>query len=343
MANGHPNNDRTLTSKFMMNENQPYRPADDRNTPDSSKIKLYVICILVVCVLLCIGIGLERFWDKNTSPISQGFMSKSMTFVQGGSFLMGCANGNYDCVSDELPVHKVELPSFYIGTREVTFDEFRLYRKYRLNDSAWGYDRKPVINISWFEALEYCNWLSRQEGLNPCYTLRYEIYNQYNEKCVGAIWDFSKNGYRLPTEAEWEYAARGGVYSKGYTYAGTSNKDSLYLYANYCDTNCLSDERDSLHSDAFGYTAPVGSLRPNELGLYDMGGNVWEWCWDAYAPQAYSNHDEVFPINSSLDSMRIVRGGCWYDFPSNVRISIRNRMDFKSSDSNIGFRLARSF
>ena len=186
-----------------------------------------------------------------------------MVLVEAGSFQMGSTDG----YAHEQPVHTVLISKpFYIARYEITFEEYDRFcddtHKVRLEDRGWGRGKQPVIHVDWNDAIAYCNWLSETEGLSPCYSGKGKMV-----EC-----DFSANGYRLPTEAEWEYAARGGQDSQGFIYAGSDNPDDVAWYAD--------NSNEQLH--------PVGEKEPNELGLYDMCGNIFEWCWDWYDQDYYA-------------------------------------------------------
>jgi formylglycine-generating enzyme required for sulfatase activity len=254
----------------------------------------------------------------------------AMEFVKGGSFDMG----SYDGEGDEQPVHKVFLSDFYIGIHEVTFDEYDAFcdatGKPRPDDEGWGRGRWPVINISWYDAVAYCNWLSVQDELQEVYSI--------NGREVEANW--KANGYRLPTEAEWEFASR----SRGENdkWAGTSSEGKLSYYSNFNDVNGIGNWKTENQNDGHPFTAPVGSFRPNYLGIYDMSGNVNEWCWDFYDDAQYYHSKRKDPLGWGSGNERSTRGGSWISSPKYLRCSARGFDEPAFWSRFLGFRLARS-
>ena len=232
-----------------------------------------------------------------------------MILIPGGSFQMG---------SDD----QVSLKNFYIGETEVTQGQYRHIMGANPSNPRYGSgDNIPVSLVSWYDAIVFCNMLSLEEGLTPVYTLNgntdpnrwgdvptEENNDQWNEVTMNQ----SANGYRLPTEAEWEYAARGGSKSNGYRYAGSDNVDDVGWYENNSD----------------GQNHPVAQKQANELGLYDMSGNVWAWCWDRYT--------------GGYSFKRVMRGGSWYNSSGYLRITKPGWAPPGSRGSNIGLRLVRS-
>ena len=188
-----------------------------------------------------VNIVLEKGFDNSYSNGSRENLG-NMIFVEGGTFQMGSNNGD----SDEKPVHRVTVSDFYIGKYEVTQKEW--YEVMGNNPSRFKGRNLPVEEVSWYDAVEFCNKKSKAEGLTPCYT-----GSRKNTKC-----NFSANGYRLPTEAEWAYAARGGIKSKGYKYSGSNTIGDVAWY--------ISNSGSKTHT--------VGTKKANELGIYDMTGNV---------------------------------------------------------------------
>jgi len=267
----------------------------------------------------------EERIKKLRTPAAPEFM----VLVRGGTFEMGDVLG--DGFDYDKPVHTVTLSDFYLGKTEVTFDEYDAYctatGRDKPSDSGWGRGKRPAINVSWLDAVAYCNWLSERQGLKKVYTI--------SGSTVTADW--SADGYRLPTEAEWEYAARGGGkrvrFGNGKDVADPAeiNFDGS---ASYKTTYSRTGEHRSK-------TVPVGSLNsPNALGLHDMSGNVFEWCWDWYG--TYPTRAETNPTGPGSGSSRVVRGGSWTIGPAGVRVASRSSRAPAFRVPAIGFRLARA-
>ena len=216
----------------------------------------------------------------------------TMIAIAGGSFTMGGTE------SDEKPSHTVTVSSFSMGKYEITVAEYKAFctaaGRTMPDAPGWGWnDKHPMVNVNFNDANAYCNWLSETTGQN----------------------------YRLPTEAEWEYAARGGNKSSGYTYSGGSDPEEV---------GWSSD-------NAGGQTQAVGRKKPNELGLYDMSGNVWEWCKDlngAYTAEAQTN-----PRGPSSGTHRVLRGGSWYSAAAYCRVAYRYYISPEYRYYNDGFRV----
>lgn len=226
-------------------------------------------------------------------------------YIEGGTFNMGSNEGD----RDEKPVHQVSVSFFYLGKYLVTQKEWQDVMG--SNPSRWKGNDLPVEKVSWNDAVDYCNKRSIKEGLKPCYS-----GSEENPDC-----DWKANGYRLPTEAEWEYAARGGNKSKGYKYSGANDIDVVAWY----------------DGNSGGGTHVVGSKDPNELGIFDMSGDVWEWCWDWYSSSPSSN-----PNGTASGSGRVVRGGDWNADASDCRVANRFFNSPISSSGHLGFRLCRA-
>jgi len=248
--------------------------------------------------------------DFEAAEESFKISSIPMTYVEGGSFQKGSSSGG----SDESPVHDaVRVGSFYVGTSEVTQDIYEEVMGSNSNPSYRKGAQLPVEQVSWYEAVVFCNALSRREGRDDAYAI-----NGQNVSC-----DWESNGYRLPTEAEWEYAARGGVKSRGYIYAGNNTVGDVSWY----DGNSGRKTHD------------VGGKAANELGLYDMSGNVWEWCWDRYDDRYYRDAPADNPVGPSWGYPRVLRGGSWFGFEVYSRLTMRRSSSPEYVFSDIGFRV----
>lgn len=236
----------------------------------------------------------EKAWGINMKMIR----------VEGGDFMMGCTSEQGQCYDDEKNVRRITVDGFYIGMLEVTQSQWEkvmgtsIYQQRNKANSQWslygvGPDY-PMYYVSWDEATEFCRLLSNKTGKT----------------------------YTLPTEAQWEYAARGGKKADGTKYAGSNVIDAVAWY------------RDNSGSS----THVCGSKRANALGIYDMSGNVWEWCKDWYA-SSYVSYDTNNPTGPSSGSSRVARGGGWYGDASNCRVANRDGSTPSSRDYGLGFRV----
>lgn len=258
-----------------------------------------------------------------------------MIYVPGGTFTMGRTTGSG--YSDELPTHSVTLNSFYIGKYEVTQAE---YSQYMQPSSSWtsSYglgDNYPAYYVSWYAILKYCNLRSMAEGLTPVYTISSStnpanwgaVPTSNNSTWNAAICNWSANGYRLPTEAEWEYAARGATNNPDYLYSGSNDVGTVAWY----DGN----------NSPYG-SKPVGTKASNGIGTFDMSGNVYEWCWDWYSSSYYSSSPSSNPTGPTSGSDRVRRGGSWSSNAYNCRAADRNHGYPNGSYYGIGFRICRA-
>ena len=261
---------------------------------------------------------LEIMKDKEARAMFSG-IPEGFVYVEGGTFEMGSDEGN----PDETPVHPVTVNDFLISKHEVTFDEFDTFcevtgrKRPKVTWRSRG--NRAVIFVDWFDAVEYCNWRSLKDTLTPCYTM-----NRKNVTC-----DFSADGYRLPTEAEWEYAARGGKESKRYKYAGSNDPQNVA----WCRYKSTYSEL-GVH--------PVGELYPNELGLYDMSGNAYEWCWDWYDTEYYETSPNNDPCRPASGKKRVQRGGAWTDIYESLRTTQRFGCNPTYKYHGGGFRIVRN-
>ena len=282
------------------------------------------ITVSSTCTLKAVATRLE--WDDssvasasyimNTPPMPENFV-----LVAGGTFNNSISN--------------VTISSFYIDKYEVTQAG---YEAVMGNNPSSGYgvgNTYPVYFVSWFDAIEYCNRRSIQEGLTPCYS--YSSYgaipddwplhwNSDDDNHTDVSCNWAATGYRLPTEMEWMFAARGGKQTNNYTYSGSNDLNAVgWYHDNWGETN---------HS-----THTIGAKLPNEIGIYDMSGNVQEWCWDIFG--GYPSNAQTNPHGATSGPYRVPRGGGWNGYVTSCTVSYR--IDFYPTLSfyNIGFRVCR--
>jgi len=266
------------------------------------------------------------------NPTKSGEQHDNMVFVEGGLFRMGDTfETGY---SNGKPVHQVGLDDFYMAPYELTQAEWMEYAD--TNMARHRGDSLPIVNVDWFDVFMFCNLKSIAEGLDPCYwmhgddmpaDLSYihtdDLATHPEKRHERVFCDFSRNGYRLPTEAEWEYAARGGLKSQGYRYAGSDDPDAVAWY--------WQNSGDQMHAG--------GLKAANELGLYDMSGNVCERVWDWY--MEYSNESAINPCGAQEGGSRMIRGGSFAGGAMYCEVSYR----YPHASTRLkttGFRLCRS-
>ena len=240
-----------------------------------------------------------------STPIPPDFVR-----INGGTFTMGSPAHEAGHSEDEGPQHQVTVNSFYMGKYEVTQNEYQHIMG--TNPSNFKGYSLPVEQVSWFDAIEYCNKRSQREGLMPAYTRSGD----------NVTWNRNANGYRLPTEAEWEYACRAGTTTAYNTGASINNNTGWY------------------NANSNGSTQPVGQKPANAWGLYDMHGNVWEWCWDWFG--GYASGAQTDPTGVSSESFRVFHGGGWNDSAVHLRSASRAADAPTSRFLNYGFRLVRT-
>lgn len=310
------------------------RYTTDGTFPDENSI-LYTSPIEIESAMTLRARAFKENWISSSAVTDQyafiELIPGEMVYVVGGSFT-------------PAPNYSVTLSSFYIGRYEVTQEEYLAV----MGDNPSYFNsnlKKPVEQVSWFDAIEYCNRLSMSEGYNPCYSYTAEGvnygtnpddwpngWNQSAANHINVSCDWSQDGYRLPTEMEREFAARGGVIAQNsgtfhHSWAGTNDESRLIYYAWYAVNNTPWGSKQ------------VGAKLPNELGLYDMSGNVWNWVWDIWGHYPTGSHTD--PTGSTAGSSRIWRGGNWGYTASFCTVSHRASSSPVYSSSGIGFRLCR--
>ena len=221
-------------------------------------------------------------------------VSFDMISVEGGTFTMGASNQDSDASYEERPAHEAILSTFYIGKYEVTQELWQAVMGNNPSPDSCKGEKVPVVDVSWDDCDDFIKELNKLTGKK----------------------------FRLPTEAEWEFAARGGKNGKGYKYAGNDNIEAV---AWYC-------------GNSGGHPHPVGQKQHNELSLYDMSGNVWEWCQDWYG--SYSSNSQTNPTGASSGSYRVNRGGGWGNDARGCRSSRRSYITPSYGDNYLGLRLA---
>jgi len=305
--------------------------------------KLAKLCIPIVVLFLVVFV-----FNMPTDEI----------LVRAGTFQMGDTQN--DGFIWQTPVHTVNLTyDYYIGRYEVTNKSYITYlnesevssngklntKKHIDMDNSYceigyanggfylkkGQKQAPVIEVTWWGAIGYCNWLSEKKGLPKAYDSGGNLLDKNGNKTTDIT---AVMGYRLPTEAEWEYAARGGHKSTGDSkYAGSNKIDEVAWYWDNSTNNTYPIYKGK-------GTHEVRQKTPNELGLYDMSGNVWEWCHDWFG--IYTSDIQTNPIELERDPCRVARGGGWVGSDVGCRLSSRGEIDQSSSQGDLGFRIART-
>lgn len=305
--------------------------------------------VVILCILL-IALPAAGKEIKGTEPggatgvaalgagITDPTLGMRFIKIKGGCYRMGDTFGGGN--RDEKPDHEVCVDDFALAQYDVTVGDFRsfvLATGYKTEAEKEGgcafwsgenleYDRHrnwrnpgfsqderhPVVCVSWDDATAFTAWLGKTSGMH----------------------------YRLPTEAEWEYAARSG--GKGERFAGFSDERDLHLYANYCDSNCDLPWKSANQNDHYRATSPVGSYRPNGLGLYDMSGNVWQWLSDYYEHDYYRESVRVNPKGPATGEKHVLRGGSWTSKSHYLQAANRFRSLPLYRFYDTGFRLAIS-
>jgi len=332
----------------------------------------YSWAVLFVTIL-CVGLSTSVVSGEAPSGFfPDGFeLPSEMVYIPAGSFVMG--DSFEEGCSDELPLHTVRLSAYYISSYEVTNDEMLAVLEWALAhgriagsdgkvrntageardilhlgeeqcrilwngrsfelkaEKASGY---PCVEVSWYGALAYCNFRSEMEGLTPCYDFS-------DWSC-----DWDANGYRLPTDAEWEMAARGGTAGHRFPWSDVDTID--HSRANYrsmgdyaYDVSKTAGHHPEYFVRDFPYTSPVGSFPPNDYGLYDLAGNVWEWCWDYWDTNYYSFSPIANPRGPDSGYYRVVRSGRWGYDAAMSRVSVRHH-GAPAGRRRMGFRIAMS-
>jgi formylglycine-generating enzyme required for sulfatase activity len=272
-----------------------------------------------------------------------------MVLIPAGDFVMGDTFG--EGYSVELPLHTVTVSAFYMGETEVTKTQWDAVHGWAVtngyafeNTGSGKAGNHPVHTVNWYDCVKWANARSEMEGLSPCYLAETTTGTVYRAGALAPTVDRYASGYRLPTEAEWEKAARGGAPGTRFPWTGVNTIQ--HTRANYWadaggyeyDTSAQDGFHPDYDDDPEPYTSPVGTFAPNGYGLYDMGGNVWEWCEDVYV-DSYEGAPTDGSAQTSGGSKRVHRGGGWKSSARNVRSAGRLGHLPSSPYRNLGFRV----
>ena len=274
--------------------------------------------------------------DNTNSQEKVTNISEQFLYIKGGTYEMG-SHESEDWRSEDETLHTVTVSDFYMSMYEVTQEEYSAVMND--NPSSFSGENLPVENVSWRDAILYCNARSEQEGLTDAYIINGDADS--NEFSV--LWNRGADGYRLPTEAEWEYACRAGTTTPFNTETSISAEEANYyghypyeIEGNYFEQENLSTKPGEYRET----TVAVDSFSPNAWGLYNMHGNVGEWVWDYYG--SYDTEEIIDPVGPLSGNLKVYRGGGWNDFAKNLRSAYRATLDEDMGSFNIGIRLVRN-
>lgn len=309
--------------------------------------------VATTCVPMCYRVVATITIPQNTPS--------NMVLIPEGSFVMGNATNIFptdEGSSDELPQHTVYVSAFHLDIYEVTksiWDEVKAYSEsngYTYSKAGSGKSTNhPVYDVNWYDVVKWCNARSQRDGLTPVYYTDAGFTTVYKTNEITPLANWAANGYRLPTEAEWEKAARGGAADTRFPWTDYTNNIS-HAKANYCGANgsftydLSSGYHPTFATGDFPYTSTVGYFAPNGYGLYDMAGNVWEWCWDLYDSGYYASSPGTDPRGPAAGPLmeRVLRGGSWDSHAIGARCALRLYGPAVGPDylyTFIGFRCAR--
>jgi formylglycine-generating enzyme required for sulfatase activity len=271
-----------------------------------------------------------------------------MALIPAGAFTMG---DTLDGESDAIPI-SVTVSAFYMDTNLVSFSQWQTVYSYATSH-GYNFDyagsgkaaNHPVQTVDWYDVVKWSNARSQQAGLTPVYYTDAALTQVYMNEATDAVYvNWAANGYRLPTEAEWEKAARGGLSGQRFPWGATISESQANYYAassgGYSYDLGPYGYNSAFDTGAYPYTSPVGYFAPNGYGLYDMAGNVWEWCWDWYGTP-YGQPSTTNPTGPPSGSYRVLRGGDWNGYASSARCANRDDNIPNFVNNYIGFRCVR--
>ena len=270
-----------------------------------------------------------------------------MALIPAGSFTMGNCMGPAEGYSDELPLHTVYVSAFYMDKYLVTKSlwdtvyQWAIAHGYSFDYAGSGKaSTHPVQTIDWYDCVKWCNARSEKEGKVPAYYTDAGLSVRYRTGQMSPYVSWS-SGYRLPTEAEWEKAARGGMSGQRFPWGNTitHSQANYYSDARYAyDISPTRGYHPTFNDGLYPYTSPVGYFAANGYGLYDMAWNVWQWCWDWWSDTYYSSSPGSDPRGAASGSIRVIRGGCWCSYAFYCRAANRSYSGPTYSYSYLGFR-----
>jgi len=285
--------------------------------------------------------------EPTSTEAPQVSVLPGFALIVAGEFLMGDAFGEMK----DAPQHKVTVSAFYMQKKEVSKAEWDDVREWGLKhgytDLAEGNGKAathPVNSVTWYAAVKWCNARSEKEGLVPCYytdSVQRDVYRKGNTNLADTMVKWSATGYRLPTEAEWEKAARGGLIGKRFPWGNTISHRAANFYNGGNEAYCIGTlgYHPAYTAGDEPYTSPVGSFPANGYGLFDVAGNVGEWCWDWKG--TYPTEAETDSRGEDSGLSRVLRGGGWMAGIADCRVAFRSGNFPAESDSDLGFRVTR--
>ncbi len=295
----------------------------------------------------------RRFYRVKAEPVSQA--PEGMVPIPGGTFAMGDSLG--DGFSYELPVHEVAVSPFYMAETEVTKEEWDAVHAWALDHGYFFRQagsgkaaNHPVQYVEWYDAVKWCNARSEREGLTPCYYVdagKTTVYRTGRVDIENAWVRWDADGYRLPTEAEWEYAARGGAAGLRFSWDDADrishDRANYYAIVSYAyDESYPAGYHPDYRTGVKPYTSPAGAFPANAYGLYDMTGNVREWCWDRYDAAYYASSPAQDPRGPDSGGNRVQRGGAWGNDARQSRAAFRSSYWPDGANYFLGFRTVRT-
>jgi formylglycine-generating enzyme required for sulfatase activity len=300
-----------------------------------------------------LGAG-TRIWMPKLAPTDEITEIEGLSLIPAGAFTMGNSVAADTDITDARRTRAVTLDAFYMGMYEVTKAEWDEVRTWGLSngytDLAAGIGKAsnhPVHSIDWYNMVKWCNARSEMEGLTPAYytnNTQTTIYKTGDVDVTNAQVKWSANGYRLPTEAEWEKAARGGLSGKRFPWGNTisHSRANYYAYSGYSydSSGSMNNHHPTYATGSTPYTSPVGAFAANGYGLHDMAGNVFEWCWDWHG--TYAAGSQTNPRGSTSGTRRVFRGGSWDSGADDGRVALRDHEPPGNTDDEFGFRVVRS-